>query len=63
MHRALWAGLGIGCGVYLLYSVWATYRALNIISTEHRLLNIALIIAFGYVGGECFKRAARRPPV
>ena len=33
---------------------------LHVITAPHRLFNIGLIIAFGYVGAECFKRALRR---
>jgi hypothetical protein len=59
MQRGVWIGLGIGCGVYMLYTAWATYNALDTISTQHRLLNIGLIVAFGWIGGQCFKRASR----
>ena len=49
MRSAIWAGLGIGCGVYVIYSAWATWNYLYVISDAHRLLNIGLMIALAYV--------------
>jgi hypothetical protein len=52
--------LGILFLVLLLSTALRTWQQLDVISTEHRLLNIALMIACGYVGGECMRRGQRR---
>jgi hypothetical protein len=41
-----------GCLVYLLYTAWQTDKHLHVLGTPHRLLNIGIIIAFGYIGRE-----------
>jgi hypothetical protein len=57
MNQGIYLGLAVGCLVYLLYTAWQTYEQLHVISTPQRLVNIGIIIAFGYVGGECGTRA------
>ena len=43
-----------------LYTAWATWRELYVISDGERLLRIALMIVFAVVGRECFKRVKTR---
>ena len=57
MTRPIWAGLAAACLIYLLYTAWATWQALDSIGSSHRLLNIGIIILLGWLGGECIKRA------
>lgn len=56
-HRLI---LGVGCGVAALYLMIGAWQDIAFVGRQERLVRLGLMIAFAFVGGECFKRVSRR---
>jgi hypothetical protein len=60
MTRAIWIGLGVVCGVALLLTAGIIWHHLHHWDRRHTLVHVGLVLFFGVIGWQCFRRARAR---